>query len=310
MTIFRPCIDLHDGRVKQIVGGSLRDDGAPRTNFVSAHGAAHYAALYRREGLTGGHVILLGPGNETAAREALAAWPGGLQVGGGVSPANARAWLDAGASHVIVTSWLFPDGALSLDRLRELSALTGPGKLVIDLSCRRVASTPSTAPVASPPSTSSASAPSSPPDAVPVSTPRWNVATNRWQTVTDVTLDRTLFETLDPYCAEYLIHAADVEGLRQGLDWDLVAHLSTLTERPLTYAGGASSLTDLERMAQASGGRMDLTIGSALDIFGGSEVSLTDCIAFNRSQGQAGEQVEESASGPSAAGSSPSDTGG
>lgn len=261
MTLFRPCIDLHDGRVKQIVGGSLRDDGAPRTNFVSEQGAAWYADLYRREGLTGGHVILLGPGNETAAREALAAWPGGLQVGGGVSPANAQAWLDAGASHVIVTSWLFPEGRLSLERLRELSGAIGPERLVIDLSCRRVASaTPS---------------------------PRWNVATDRWQTVTDVTLDAALFETLDPFCAEYLIHAADVEGLRQGLDWELIAHLSTLTDKPLTYAGGASSLADLENMARESRGRMDLTIGSALDIFGGTEVSLADCIAFNRAQTRA-----------------------
>lgn len=277
MTLFRPCIDLHDGHVKQIVGGSLRDDGVPRTNFVSGHGAAWYADLYRREDLTGGHVILLGPGNETAAREALAAWPGGLQVGGGVSPANAQAWLDAGASHVIVTSWLFPDSRLSLERLRELSALIGPDKLVIDLSCRRVPSPAGT------------------------SAPRWNVATNRWQTVTDVTLDNELFATLDPFCAEYLIHAADVEGLRQGLDWDLVAHLSTLTDKPLTYAGGASSLTDLERMDRESRGRMDLTIGSALDIFGGSEVTLADCIAFNRTQGVRGGR---------AAGSSPAEPGG
>jgi len=278
MTLFRPCIDLHDGRVKQIVGGTLRDDGMPRTNFVSEHGAAWYADLYRREGLTGGHVILLGPGNDTAAREALAAWPGGLQVGGGVTSANAQAWLDAGASHVIVTSWLFPDNTLSRERLRELAALIGPDKLVIDLSCRRVAST--------------------------TSSPRWNVATNRWQTVTDVTLDKGLFETLDPFCAEYLIHAADVEGLRQGLDWELVAHLASLTDKPLTYAGGASSRADLERMARESRGRMDLTIGSALDIFGGREVTLAECIAFNRARAQERARAErggEGAGGPSAA---------
>ncbi len=276
MTLFRPCIDLHDGRVKQIVGGTLRDDGVPRTNFVSEHGAAWYADLYRREGLTGGHVILLGPGNEDAAREALAAWPGGLQVGGGVTPENAAAWLEAGASHVIVTSWLFPDHRLSLERLRALSGLIGPEKLVIDLSCRRVG------PVAG------------------STVPRWNVATNRWQTVTDTTLDKTLFETLDPFCAEYLIHAADVEGLRQGLDWELVAHLATLTDKPLTYAGGASSRADLERMALESGGRMDLTIGSALDIFGGREVTLAECIAFNRGQRRPG-NVGEDAGGSSAA---------
>lgn len=259
MTRFRPCIDLHDGRVKQIVGGSLRDDGAPRTNFVSEHGAAHYAALYRDADLRGGHVILLGPGNETAARDALKAWPGGLQVGGGVTADNAAAWLDAGASHVIVTSWLFPDGDLSRPRLEELAARVGPERLVIDLSCRRVPAED---------------------DGL-----RWHVATNRWQTITPVALTPELFALLDPYCAEYLVHAADVEGLRQGLDWKLVAHLSTLTRRPLTYAGGASSLDDLARMEAESAGRMDLTIGSALDIFGGSEVRFADCIAFNRSRG-------------------------
>lgn len=257
MTLFRPCIDLHDGRVKQIVGGSLRDGAAPATNFVSEHGAAYYAELYRDAGLRGGHVILLGPGNEDAARAALAAYPGGLQVGGGITGDNAEQWLAAGASHVIVTSWLFPDSRLDLARLRALSERIGADKLVIDLSCRRVAKDGGEG---------------------------WNVATNRWQTVTDVALDRTLFETLDPFCDEYLIHAADVEGLRQGLDWKLIAHLSGLTRKPLTYAGGASSLADLERMRVESNGRMDLTIGSALDIFGGREVTLAECIAFNRAQ--------------------------
>lgn len=255
MTLFRPCIDLHDGRVKQIVGGSLRDGSAPKTNFVSDRDGAYYAGLYRDAGLRGGHIILLGPGNETAAKAALNAYPSGMQLGGGVTPADALSWLEAGASHVIVTSWLFPDGDLSMVRLRELSALIGPSRLVIDLSCRRVTTDAGEG---------------------------WNVAINRWQTVTPVRLDAALFAQLDPFCDEYLIHAADVEGLRQGLDWKLIAHLSGLTQKPLTYAGGASSLADLERMAVASEGRMDLTIGSALDIFGGSEVTLSDCIAFNR----------------------------
>lgn len=254
MTLFRPCIDLHDGRVKQIVGGSLRDGSAPQTNFVSDRDGAWYADLYRDSGLRGGHIILLGPGNETAAKAALKAFPGGMQVGGGITPANALQWLEAGASHVIVTSWLFPDGDLSLQRLRELSQLVGPSRLVIDLSCRRVQTDAGEG---------------------------WNVAINRWQTVTPVRLDASLFAKLDPFCDEYLIHAADVEGLRQGLDWKLIAHLSGLTQKPLTYAGGASSLADLERMEAESGGRMDLTIGSALDIFGGTEVKLADCIAFN-----------------------------
>jgi phosphoribosylformimino-5-aminoimidazole carboxamide ribotide isomerase len=257
MTLFRPCIDLHDGHVKQIVGGSLRDGTTPRTNFVSEHSADYYAALYREAGLGGGHVILLGPGNETAARAALKAFPGGLQVGGGITLDNAQAWIDAGASHVIVTSWLFPEGLFSMERLKALSERIGAEKLVIDLSCRRIKSENGEA---------------------------WNVAINRWQTITDVTLNRELFTRLDLHCAEYLVHAADVEGLRQGLDWKLVAHLSQLTDKPLTYAGGASSRADLERMKVESNGRMDLTIGSALDIFGGHEVMLTDCIAFNKAQ--------------------------
>jgi phosphoribosylformimino-5-aminoimidazole carboxamide ribotide isomerase len=258
MTLFRPCIDLHEGRVKQIVGGSLRDGSAPRTNFVSDRDAAFYAGLYREKGLRGGHVILLGPGNDAAARAALKTYPGGLQVGGGVTAANAREWLDAGASHVIVTSWLFPDGDLSLARLREISGLIGPERLVIDLSCRRTKQGDREG---------------------------WNVAINRWQTVTPVVLDDALFAALDPHCAEYLIHAADVEGLRQGLDWKLVARLAGITGKPITYAGGASSLADLERMKTGSAGRIDLTIGSALDIFGGTEVRLDDCVAFNRAQG-------------------------
>ena len=255
MTLFRPCIDLHEGRVKQIVGGTLRDDSAPATNFVSDKDAAWFANLYRENDLRGGHVILLGPGNDEAAKAALAAWPGGLQVGGGISPANAQNWLDAGASHVIVTSWLFPktgqQANLDLDRLKELSGLVGHDKLVIDLSCRKLDD-------------------------------GWYVAIDRWQTLTPVRLDEDLFRTLDPFCAEYLIHAADVEGLRQGPDWDLVRYLALLTDKPVTYAGGASSLHDLDRMEHDSGGLVDLTIGSALDIFGGSEIRFEDCVAFNQ----------------------------
>ena len=253
MTLFRPCIDLHEGYVKQIVGGSLKDDSAPKTNFISDRNAEYYAGLYRDNNLTGGHVILLGPGNENEAKAALRAFPGGLQAGGGIHPGNAREYLDAGASHVIVTSWLFPDAHLDLNRLKELSELVGRERLVVDLSCRRQGED-------------------------------WFVAINRWQTITPVKLDAALFESLDPFCAEYLIHAADVEGLRRGLDWELVRHLSSLTAKPLTYAGGASSLADLERMKIESQDRIDLTIGSALDIFGGGEVRFQDCVEFNRFQ--------------------------
>ena len=256
MTLFRPCIDLHEGRVKQIVGGSLREGAAPKTNFVSDRNAEYYTALYRDNGLRGGHVILLGPGNEVEAKAALRAFPGGLQVGGGIHPGNAFEYLDAGASHLILTSWLFVGGDLSLERLREISALVGKERLVVDLSCRRQG-------------------------------PDWFVAINRWQTLTPVKLDADLFQKLDPFCAEYLIHAADVEGLRQGIDWELVRHLSHSANRPLTYAGGANSLTDLEAVTQLGQGKVDLTIGSALDIFGGSGVRYADAVAFNRRVNQA-----------------------
>ncbi len=252
MTRFRPCIDLHEGRVKQIVGGTLKDGATPRTNFVSDRNAAYYANLYRENNLRGGHVILLGPGNKAEAEAALRAFPGGLQIGGGVNAANAKAYLDAGASHVIVTSWLFPENRLALDRLKKLSSLTGADRLVVDLSCRRKGS-------------------------------GWFVAMNRWQTVTDVELEAGLFAALNPFCAEYLIHAADVEGLQQGVDWELVRRLTGMAGRPVTYAGGANTLADLDGMEIESGGLFDLTIGSALDIFGG-EVRFQDCVAWNKTR--------------------------
>jgi phosphoribosylformimino-5-aminoimidazole carboxamide ribotide isomerase len=253
MTRFRPCIDLHEGRVKQIVGGTLRESGTPQTHFVSEKDAAYYAGLYREKGLSGGHVIQLGPGNASQAKSALAAFPGGLQVGGGIHPGNVREYLDAGASHVIVTSWLFPEDRLDIQRLEDLSRLTGKDRLVVDLSCRR-------------------------------EDRNWFVATRRWQQLTKSRLDAALFAALDPHCAEYLVHAADVEGLRKGPDWDLIRHLSALTEKPVTYAGGASSLGDLDGVETESRGRLDLTIGSALDIFGGTEVRFEDCVAWNRAR--------------------------
>ena len=122
--MFRPCIDLHEGRVKQIVGGSL-DTAELRTNFVSEKSSAWFAELYKRDGLKGGHVIMLGPGNEEAALEALRAYPGGLQLGGGINAENARKYLDTGASHVIVTSWVFRDGRVDWERLNELVTMIG-----------------------------------------------------------------------------------------------------------------------------------------------------------------------------------------
>lgn len=252
MTLFRPCIDLHDGRVKQIVGGSLRDDGAaPQTNFVSDRDASWYALRYRADGLVGGHVIRLGAGNDEAARSALASWPGGLQIGGGIDGESALEWLEAGAAAVIVTSWLFEHGALSLPRVREISQRVGRERLVIDLSCRRRGD-------------------------------GFRVATDRWQTVTETAVDRDTLHLLAEYCAEFLVHAADVEGLCQGIDEDLVRLLGADSPIRCTYAGGASHIDDLARVAALSDGRVDLTFGSALDLFGGSGVRYADCVQWNR----------------------------
>lgn len=249
--MFRPCIDLHEGKVKQIVGGSLDSDREGlRTNFVSERPAAWYAELYRRDALAGGHVIMLGPGNDTAAREALASYPGGLQIGGGINHQNARAWLDAGASHVIVTSWIFRDGRVEWDRLRELVHAIGAPRLVIDLSCRKRGGD-------------------------------YFVVTDRWQKFTDTILSRETLVEFSNFCAEFLVHAVDVEGLCRGIDQELVAKLADWSPIPATYAGGAKSLDDLREVSRLGRGRIDLTIGSALDIFGGSGVRYEDCVAFN-----------------------------
>ena len=247
--MFRPCIDLHDGRVKQIVGGTLTSDGAD-TNFVSDRPASWYAELYRRDNLHGGHIIQLGPGNETAAREALAAYPGGLQLGGGVTIENAAGWLDAGASHVIVTSWVFREGQLDEKRLAALVNAIGAERLVLDLSCRQRDG-------------------------------QYWVVTDRWQNFTELPVNESTLQKLAPHCAEFLVHAVDVEGKQTGIDLALVQTLAAHSPIPATYAGGAQSLTDLETVTQASHGRVHLTIGSALDIFGG-KVNYEDCVAFNR----------------------------
>ncbi len=213
-----------------------RTDGL-RENFVSEKSSAEYAALYRRDGLLGGHVILLSPGNEEAARAALAAYPGGMQVGGGVNLDNASAWLDAGASHVIVTSWVFQAGRVDFERLAQLERRVGKDRLVLDLSCRRRGDD------------------------------YW-VVTDRWQTFTDVAISaRRSLGRLGGSCVEFLVHAVDVEGLCRGVDAELVGKLAAWSPIPSTYAGGANSLADLELVSELGQGRVDLTIGSALDIF-------------------------------------------
>jgi phosphoribosylformimino-5-aminoimidazole carboxamide ribotide isomerase len=257
LRVFRPCIDLHEGKVKQIVGGTLSDDPAMlRTNFVSQQSAPWYAELYKRDGLKGGHVIMLGLGNENAAREALAAYPGGLQIGGGINLDNSRDWLEAGASHVIVTSWVFRNGQLDFDRVRALVAAIGQERLVFDLSCRRRDGD------------------------------YW-VVTDRWQKFTEFKIDRSGLGRLAAFCAEFLVHAVDVEGLCGGVDLELVDKLAQWSPIPTTYAGGARSMLDLEEVTRVSNGKIDLTIGSALDIFGGQGVRYADVVAFNRKQSAA-----------------------
>lgn len=253
MTQFRPCIDLHQGKVKQIVGGSLNDQGAD-TNYVSPYDAAYYADLYRQHNLTGGHVIALGPGNKEEAMKALDRWPQGLQFGGGINDTNAAEFLAAGASHLIVTSYLFEDGQFSWQRLERIKRETGAERLILDLSCRRTEQ-------------------------------GWNIATDRWQTVTEMAVNDETLAELSEHCAEFLIHAADVEGLQAGIDQQLVQLLGEHCSIPVTYAGGARSLQDLQLVDQLSNGKVDLTIGSALDIFGGEGVTLQECIEWNQQNG-------------------------
>ncbi len=263
MTKFRPCIDLHHGRVKQIVGGSLRDspDGPtaePIENFVADQPARWFAAKYRDDGLTGGHVIKLGPGNDRAATESLAEYPGGLQIGGGITAKNAGQWIDAGASHVIVTSWLFDQqGSLIADRLSELVAAVGRDRIVLDLSCRRVPT--------------------------PSGRPTWRVAMNRWQTITEIEITPRSLDQLAAHAGEFLIHAADVEGLSGGIDQELVEQLGKWATQsgaaiPMTYAGGVATIDDIKKIANASGGAIDVTVGSSLDLFGGTGVRYADLI--------------------------------
>jgi phosphoribosylformimino-5-aminoimidazole carboxamide ribotide isomerase len=253
MTQFRPCIDLHEGEVKQIVGSTL-ESGELVTNFVGDQPAEYYAGLYGRDGLTGGHVIMLGPGNDEAAAAALAAYPGGLQVGGGIHAGNALRFIELGASHVIVTSAIFDaEGRFQEGKLRELSELVGSERLVVDLSCRAAGG-----------------------DAG-----GWTVAMNRWRTLTDLPVTIETLDRLAVFCDEFLIHAADVEGKGEGIEEELVRMLGSWGERAVTYAGGARNVQDLALVGELSGGKVDLTIGSALDIFGGKGVRYEECVAWN-----------------------------
>lgn len=236
---FRPCIDLHSGKVKQIVGESLQDDAAKlKENFVSEHGAAYYADMFKRDGLSGGHVIMLGGGNEREAVNALQAYPGGLQIGGGITAENAAFYLEQGATHVIVTSFIFRDGRLDMEHLNRIAAEVGKQRLVIDLSCKQKDG-------------------------------KWLVVTNQWRMFSDFELTSANLSFLESYCDEFLVHAVDVEGKQSGIQKELSIKLAEFVSIPTTYAGGARSLADLDEFRRLTDGKLDITVGSALDIFGG-----------------------------------------
>ncbi len=243
---FRPCIDIHNGKVKQIVGGSLKDAGdQAEENFVSEQDAAFFARLYQNKKLSGGHIILLNPPSsefyEQTKRQALSAlraYPGGLQIGGGITPENAGEYLEAGASHVIVTSYVFKDGKLHYDRLQEMVRAVSKNRLVLDLSCRKREGS-------------------------------YYIVTDRWQKYTDVLLNEETLHKLAGFCDEFLVHAVDVEGKANGIEAEVAALLGNSCEIPSTYAGGVHSYEDLEKLKLFGRNRVDVTIGSALDLFGG-----------------------------------------
>lgn len=253
---FRPCIDIHNGKVKQIVGGSLADSGdLAAENFVSVQDAPYYARLYRREGVQGGHVILLNPASSpyyeatrAQALAALRAYPGGLQAGGGIHDGNASDYLDAGASHVIVTSFVFKDGCLNYTNLDKIRSAVGKERLVLDLSCRKRGE-------------------------------EYFIVTDRWQKFTETVLNEWTLETLACYCDEFLVHAVDVEGRAGGIECPVAAMLGAWGKMPVTYAGGVHDFHDLELLKTLGKGRVNVTIGSALDLFGGS-MGFSDVLDF------------------------------
>lgn len=244
---FRPCIDIHNGQVKQIVGGSLRDAGDyAEENFVSEQDAAFYADFYKKDNIRGGHIILLNSADsdyyeetKNQALNALRAYPEGLQVGGGINPDNAQMFLDNGASHVIVTSYVFKNGRFNEKNLNEMISAVGKKKLVLDLSCRRKDN-------------------------------KYYIVTDRWQKFTNIVVNEQIINELSDCCDEFLVHAVDVEGKAGGVEKGLIAILGEHSRIPITYAGGIASYDDIEQVKIIGNGRVDITIGSALDLFGGN----------------------------------------
>ncbi|KAL5122651.1 1-(5-phosphoribosyl)-5-[(5-phosphoribosylamino)methylideneamino] imidazole-4-carboxamide isomerase, chloroplastic [Glycine soja] len=253
---FRPCIDIHKGKVKQIVGSTLQDlkGSDPVTNFESDKSAAEYATLYKQDGLTGGHVIMLGadPLSKAAALQALHAYPGGLQVGGGINSDNCLSYIEEGASHVIVTSYVFNNGQMDIGRLKDLVQIVGKERLVLDLSCRKKDG-------------------------------KYAIVTDRWQKFSDVFVDPDVMEFLANFADEFLVHGVDVEGKKLGIDEELVALLGKYSTIPVTYAGGVTEMADLERIRTAGMERVNVTVGSALDIFGGN-LAYEDVVAWHAQQ--------------------------
>lgn len=244
---FRPCIDIHNGQVKQIVGGSLKDENdQAKENFVSTQDAGFYADLYKRNRISGGHIILLNPesspyyeATKTQAKLALQSYEGGLQIGGGINDENAIEYLNAGATHVIVTSFVFKNGEINYDNLNKMVDKVGKKRLVLDVSCRKKED-------------------------------KYYIVTDRWQKFTNVLLNEAVFLKLSDYCDEFLIHAVDVEGKVSGIEEELAKLMGNMNSIPMTYAGGVSSMEDLAKLKDLGKEKLDFTIGSALDIFGGT----------------------------------------
>lgn len=243
---FRPCIDIHNGSVKQIVGSSLLDErNQAKENFVATQDAAYFAKLYQSKNLKGGHVILLNKAGSSffektkeQALSALAAYPEGLQIGGGVTDENAMEYIHAGASHVIVTSFVFSNGKIHYENLEKLVQAVGREHIVLDLSCKKYED-------------------------------GYYVMTDRWQNKTDTKLTVEVMKELSVYCDEFLVHAVDVEGKSQGIEEDLVKMLGEFMDRPVTYAGGIHNFDDLYKLRELGKNHVNATIGSALDLFGG-----------------------------------------
>lgn len=244
---FRPCIDIHNGKVKQIVGGSLKDEGnQAQENFVATQDAAFFAKLYQKYGIKGGHIILLNPigseyYNDTKAQavSALKSYPGGMQIGGGITAENAAEFLSSGASHVIVTSYVFKNGQIHYENLERLVKETGREHLVLDLSCRKRED-------------------------------GYYIVTDRWQKFTEEKVTEALLEKLSAYADEFLVHAVDVEGKAAGIEKELAVLLGKWRKIPITYAGGVGSMEDLLELKELGKDRLNVTVGSALDLFGGA----------------------------------------